>query len=175
MSNKRWVDKQMVVHTENYQPKKRTRKRKKQQAKMESLLLSHVGKPQLTTNVTAVSAFPRSGILNQSVWSFPASTSQVISLLRPAWIPLRKDILAWNNPLFEFLSPALFLLMKTFLLVQLIWPLPGARGEAAQIRESLNKARDLHIHWVGFSHWTLPSNNMEGTNETHNIGESQKH
>ena len=41
----------------------------------------------LITNLTAVSASPRSGILNQLVWKYLINPSEAISLIRPPAFP----------------------------------------------------------------------------------------
>lgn len=57
---------------------------------LKSLMIQHFQIKKKKSNLIAVSASPRSGILNPPVWNFLINTSEVVCLIRPLAFPFRK-------------------------------------------------------------------------------------
>lgn len=112
---------------------------------MESVILSPTSPNEdLIPNLVSVSASPRNEILNQSIWNYLASTSEVICLVDPCH-PLKKGDFDTANLFFPGLTSSFcsLLLIKVFHLVQLLGApfclLVGMRP----IQEPLNTANKI--------------------------------
>lgn len=108
-------------------------KNKEQQAQPDSLVTSPMSEKQdLLPNITAVSTSPRNIILNQSIWNFLVSSSEVINLpSRPLPSPKIYEVIC-------FLVPAPFCLEKFPILYSTLEPLSVCKMECFPIHESLN-------------------------------------